>query len=399
MEEYKEVCKTYINDKYVSDGIIAKEIYEYYPKITKEDIDEVIREKCYDEHVLYKIEKPTEIKKGEKECLYQTKQEIIEYDMILEGQKDEYMKIEYINKPNIMRFQIPYIRELIRLPIRLWKPTEIYLLENILNTIEILSNKEYKIKNYVIVRGYFKEEYMNVIIIPVKIQRKKIDTRKTIEEQEKEPVIIEEHLMKISEVAMIVDEIGNKIEEFKKEYLNRTRYMIVDPMVWQGMKLLDRPYEFKRGESDKCFMPIIGKDGIIIEKNKKIIIPNTIPIRVGTDVKNKIKYENYGLEGIRSTLEVNTFKTPIIKKKTIYRLKRSEEMKPKKEFKPIQYDISVVSNIMKWMRSEKDKKNLIRIYPSLIYNNIVAKTENEDCKYRVDVITNILSELDLLSTR
>ena len=222
---------------------------------------------------------------------------------------------------------------------------------------------------------------------------------KGMEEQKKEPVIIEEHLMKIGEVAMLADEIGNKIEEFKKEYLNRTRYMIVDPVVWQGMKMLDRPYEFKRGESDKCFMPLSGKDGIILEKNKKVTIPNTIPIRVGTDLKNKTKHENYRLNGNNNGIEVNDFKKPIITKKTIYRLKRVEEMKPKKEFKPIEYDKSVVSNIMKWMRSEKDKKNLIYLYPSLIYNNIAARTENKESKYRVDVISNILSELDLLSNK
>ena len=385
-EKYEDVCKRYIVDKYEEEGVIPKEIYERYQGMEREEIEEIIHKKCYEEQILYKIEKPQEIEERNRtECLYQSKQEIYEMEELPEGITDGDVEKGYENVPELVSFQIPGIRELAQVSVQLWKPIEIELIEEIVEQVEGMKIKD--LKNFSVIRGYFLSEYVNVIVIPEYQWRRKKDPE---EGQENE---IERRRIELNELGILLDVIGQRLEEVKGSYRNKCRYMIVDEMTWQQIQILDRRIKFKRGHSDKCFLPIREVEGIILEKSNQITILGSVLTRNGSDLIQQIKRQmankpRMNMFGIRD------FKTPLIRKKTIWRQKAKQ---PKKRFEPMRYNRAISTHILKWLRYETDKKNFKQIHPSLLYNDIAAKTDNFNTKYRKEVINKILDELDKIN--
>ncbi len=403
-ENYDDVCKDYIRSKYVEDGIIASELYEQYPNIPKKEIDEIIRKKCYEEQVLYRIEKPIEQKELKVESLYQTKTLIKEVDELPEGVKEGVEQIMYENVPNIGILRIPYVQQLSRLRTCFWKSTEILLIERVLCGITALYDEKHRIKNFEICRGYFCNQYVNMIILPI-VQR--YYCKKEIKEGMTEEVTGERKLG-ISELGTLIDTICDRLIQFKPDCLNKMRYILVDEIGWAQLRIFGRRIDFKRGQSDKCFVPIRGQDGIIFEKSKDITAPGLITLQKGSDIVNKVDFKAYGIVNtmLRYPL-VRDFKTPIIKRVTVYYLRETQikltrnepnkkeiEVKPRKVFRPMTFDRAVAAHIMKWMRTKYDVDNLTRIYPSVLFNKINTRTENKEAKYRVEAIENILNELE-----
>ena len=403
-ENYEDVCKDYIRNKYVEDGVIASELYEQYSKIPKEEIDEIIRKKCYEEQVLYRIERPVERKEIKSESMYQTKTLIKEVDKLPEGIKEGVEQITYENLPYVCILRIPYVQQLARLEICFWKSTEVLLIERVLCNIPVLYDEKHKIKNFEICRGYFCNQYVNTIILPI-VQsyyyEKKIKEGMTEEG-------IKERKLGANEIGALIDIICDRLIQFKPECLNKMRYILVDEIGWAQLRIFGRRIEFKRGQSDKCFIPIKGRDGIIFEKSKNITAPGLITLQKGSDIVNKVNFEVYGLMNITARQPlVRDFKTPIIKRVTVYYLRESQieltrnepnkkeiEVKPRKVFRPITFNRAIVAHIMKWMRTKHDVDNLTHVFPSVLYNKINTRTENKEAKYRVEAIENILDELE-----
>ena len=382
-ERYEDVCREYIIARYEEEGVIPKEIYILYKDIEKEKIDAIIREKCFEERVLYRIERP--IKEKEKrrtESLYQTKQQVQEVQRLAVITRNTYIEKEYENVPGTVSFQIPNIREMSVRPIKFWKPVEIQLVEMILSKIKGM--KVRGIENYCVIRGYFNAEYVNVIVMPEEQWREK---RYLNQKGERE---IERRRIQPNELGVLIDEIGKSLEEIKSSYRNKCKYMIVERVTWQYFQVLNRPIEFPRSGSNKCFLPIIGVEGIILEKPCQVNILGTIPTRNGTDILNQIKRCSRR-QAISNRFDIRDFKTPIIRKKIIYRKKTNMS---REDFKPLLYDRAVTAHILKWLRYETDKENFKRIFPSLLFNSIAARTDNPDSKYRKGIANKILEELD-----
>ena len=379
MSMTEEIQRDYIRERYKEEGIIPKEIYQYYSQVPKEKINDIIHDACQQEQVLYRIEN-SRIERP-LPSLIQTKQ------ISKENESVDQIIIEYENLPTVTSFTIPYIDKLINLPVTFWKTVEMGLIESVLDTIENLYLNPFKTRNYRLVRGYFGGQYVILIIMPQTMQVIKSEIREDV------PMMwLEQEKYRPNKLSMIIDTIGNRLDEYNSTYRLKCRYIIVDDDTWNQVKSLQKNYEYTRGTTNCCFLPIDGTDGFVLECPNAMIIPGAIIIRTGRDLVRQIDFQRYGIYPKENKLiKVQDFKTPIIRKMTILKKK---ETKPKSAFKPMGYNRAIFKHLNKWMKYDRDREYLSEIYPYGLYDRISYKVENPERKFRVNVIEKILIELD-----
>ena len=333
-------------------------------------------------HIYKEIEKPLRDRKYNN--LFLVKQQI----ETREG--CEKTQILYRNLPGVYEFHLRGIGHMKQLHVRFWKPFEIYKIEGDLKQVPGLWYKTIEPvnrSNFMIVRGYFENKMLNIILL-----REFFYRPKEFKEVNGEQVATKSECtrLKPNELGEIITRVADYLDERKSTYKKKTKIMILNSITFDSLGWLNR-----NPSRNKTFallsMNGINKDGFIIEVERQEApvlsqISNVMFLKKPKDVVKKIDFQ-----GMTSKeYKLKDLEKPIIK------YVKYTKPKPNKEF-GYKYDRLSMYHIIRFI-NDNDREKLEQIFPDSLFSKIKIRTETKgrEESTRRELITNLFEKLNKL---
>lgn len=390
--------RSYITERYASDGVIPKEIYKLYKEIPKEEIDRQISDTC----VLCKTEKP--IKAVEKTPLFEVKQLVVDKDG-----EDEQKEIVYENMPGQLNLDLKQVENLSMCPVCYWRPYQLTIIEDTLRRIPelyIRLKPNTVFENFKVFRGYFDSQMIDLIclidtfvcrkIVPVEVE---VNGKKEWMHQ----IIYERRVLAPNELAMLIEKIGDALEARNPQYKKHCRVVTISQKMWCSLNNIKNNLPSRPRGKIRFGLMFLGdsRDGLIIEYDERVATSaplvklGIMEIKQPRDVINRIDFGKTG-RTTRCMYGLKDFKTPIIKRIKFYRPKKNVSWtKPRAVH--MTYSKDAMIHIAKYLETEVDEERFEELYPDILFRKVAARTDNPDFVQRKTVVTNLLKKLDNLS--
>lgn len=395
--------RSYITERYASDGIIPKEIYKLYKEIPKDKIDRQISDTC----VLCKTEKP--IIAVEKKPLFEIKQLVVDK----ENEEGEQKEIVYENMPGQLNLELKQMENLSMSPVCYWRPYQLTIIEDTLRRIpelyiRVKPNTVYE--NFKVLRGYFDSQMIDLICLIDTFVCRKITPvaveKEGEEEDEKkwtQQISYVRRVLAPNELAMLIEKIGDALEARNPQYKKHCRIVTISQKMWCSLNNIKNNLPSRPRGKIRFGLMFLGdsRDGLIIEYDERVATSaplarlGIMEIKQPRDVINRIDFGKTG-RTTRCMYGLKDFKTPIIKRIKFYRPNKSVSWtKPRPAH--MTYSKDAMIHIAKYLRTDLDVERFEELYPDILFRKVAARTDNPDFVQRKVVVTNLLKKLDNLS--
>ena len=350
IKDSRDTMKEYIRQKYVYEHVIPREIYKLYPNLTEEQIKYEVSLFC---PKCRKIEKPIIVKDAPKLFIMDEKYE----DKIVLNDNQE--KVPFVTiKQN---FPVSYVihwktfNYLMAYSVLFWKPPEVIAIENELKKIPMLYFKtmfNYK-SNFIVVKGYFESQLMNVIIVnndlvrpgnKIKYHNENVYSGKRVKMQD-------------FEIGQLLNQINAVLSNSGLEYKNDTRLLFVSGDTFAILSNIQNNRQIIHNKC-KAFMSLDPKSnmGFIIEYEEayKMLIDKIPYIKLIDEIG---ELEELKKENKKDMITLHNFNVPVTKRTIFY----APENKRRYE-----YDMATMGQIVRYLNKE-DIERLVEIFPEALY--------------------------------
>lgn len=389
--------RSYITERYASDGIIPKEIYKLYKEIPKEEIDRQISNTC----MLCKMEKP--IQAVEKTPLFEVKQLVIDREM-----EDEQKEIVYENMPGQLNLELKPMEDLSMCPVCYWRPYQLTIIEDTLRRIpelyiRVKPNAVYE--NFKVLRGYFDSQMIDLICLIDTFVCRKVTPVEVEENGQKKwmhQISYERRVLAPNELAMLIEKIGDALEARNPQYKKHCRVVTISQRMWCALNNIKNNLPSRPRGKIRFGLMFLGdsRDGLIIEYDERVATSaplarlGIMEIKQPRDVINRIDFGKTG-RTTRCMYGLKDFKTPMIKRIKFYRPSKAVSWtKPRPAH--LTYSKDVMMHIVRYL-SGLDEERFEELYPDVLFRKVAARTDNPDFVQRKNVVTDLLRKLDNLS--
>lgn len=444
MSDYRDNIKSYIVSMFKENGIIDSYIYEIYPTLSVEKIQEVVNMICRKYLVEYELELPKEKREFRIPCIYSSlnKKEVIKTSRVDKECIKRYIKYYGMPKTNEINLDINIDKRISNF--KYFRTRNNIIHENIIREITISKIQEsMKHRIFLIINGYFNGEIVELVLIRstyIYEDRKYFKNLITNKVNLIKNYYLKE--MRGEEKMNLIEDISRALERYDYKLRERMKYLFLNEKSW---RMFSKHVNLVRGnqiEKDKQrkdkFIHFIDRygNGILLDKNKKNIEKedrmeienmltdkNTQYIKNTKDLKNMnikelgyfpIKENIYGIKNFNSKIikVSNTIKyepkseSDTSSSEIVINLKEnhtsdtiSEEIKGKLfEMTP-----EIGNEIEKYFYYEEDKINLEKIYPD-IKNIKICQVKKPEFKrslpkdikdIRIDILDEIFKTLEM----
>ena len=348
--------RNYIKEKFTYENVIPKEIFDLFEDLPKEEIISEIDENL----PVYMLEQPTQYK--ERNQLFLIKQYTTDKTVLLTDNGEVVpFQVTYDNYPEVYDFKIQGIRQLETKRVQYWKPRDVLIIENELRKIPELHYSSIlgETYNFVVLRGYFENKMVNLIVIRNNSYRP-TQYRKTFGEIE----ITNEGPRKLKdfEFGEIINKIADILDDSGINYRDNTRIMLVSDETYRQFNILS---SWRRGITGKRQYAILNiwkkyREGIIIEYQAN---------------------EREKLEKLSNIVFLDSIED----------IERSKENLLKEERKYNLKDLNKpITKYMRYAKPKKEKKHEGRKYDDRMIFEILKQMKGDDKEKMYDVSTETL---------